>query len=56
VVDIAPAIAPVEIAVAVVAVCENANQFVVPAAAYVTVVPPHNPVGELLMPIPNVAE
>jgi hypothetical protein len=51
----APAVAAVDIAVAAVAVCENASQFEVPAAAYVTEVPPHNPVGALLMPKPNVA-
>ena len=51
----APAVAAVATAVAVVAVCENASQFEVPTAAYVTIVPPHRPVGTLLMPRPNVA-
>ena len=51
----AAAVTAVDIEVGVVADCENASQFEVPAAAYVTAVPPHNPAGALLMPKPNVA-
>jgi hypothetical protein len=50
----APAVTAVDTAVAAVAVCENPSQFEVPAALYVTEVPPHSPVGALLMPKPNV--
>lgn len=51
----APAVTAVEAAVAAVAVCAKPSQLDVPAAAYVTLDPPHDPAGELLIPIPKVA-